>query len=421
MLRSKSVYFLAATFVLGLLALFFVHSEKRVLVIAPSKYDEVLAEKFPYKFYFYHLPLYCNAEQNLPVIIEEICSYARKMEVDGVLSSNDFAGAALSSILCQKLGLVGPTPLSVLTCQHKYYSRLAQRESVPEATPSFSLGPHLPFPCFVKPIRSSFSRYAQRVNSAGEIKIPEAEFFGFFDQLIAYATPFAKDEERILAEGLLQGTQVTWEGFVYDGQVETIGIVDSIMHPGTICFESFKYPSMLPGSVQQRMRAIAAKFLAHVGLNNTVCNIEFMYDEEQDRICIIECNPRMALQFTDLYEKVDGVNSFEIALAIATGSKPRIIKNAGKYQVAASFVLRRFEDCILDKLPTYEEIEKVKTRFPDTLVFIDCKPGQKLSEALQDGVSFRYGLIHLGAKDSEELLARYEECKKALTFTFSQL
>ena len=39
-------------------------------------------------------------------------------------------------------------------------------------------------------------------------------------------------------------------------------------------------------------------------------NIEMMYDAATDRIGIIEINPRMASQFADLYEKVDGTNSY---------------------------------------------------------------------------------------------------------------
>ena len=144
-----------------------------------------------------------------------------------------------------------------------------------------------------------------------------------------------------------------------------------------------------------------------------------MYDAHRDRISIIEINPRMALQFCDLYEKVDGTNSYEVALAIATGSKPKMQKNAGKFRVAASFVLRHFEDRLVLQVPQDEEIAKIKFRFPDAIIIVDYSPGQKLSDCIQDGTSFRYGLIHLGGKDEEDLFQRYEECKNALTFSFA--
>ena len=196
MRNSKSFRFLSLLFILCLLALLsFVRSEKRVLIIGPTKHEQTIAERFPYKCYFYPLPYFLDTHHNLSDITDQICTYARQHQIDGMISSDDYAGAPLVSICSEKLGLIGPKPLSVLTCQHKYYSRIAQEASVPEATPAYALGPTLPFPCFIKPIKSSFSRYAQQVNSKDEIKMPQPCFFDFFDQLIAHATPFAHEEE----------------------------------------------------------------------------------------------------------------------------------------------------------------------------------------------------------------------------------
>ena len=55
--------------------------------------------------------------------------------VDGVLSTSDYPGATVAGAVAQRLGLPGSAPQTVLRCSHKYYSRLAQAESVPEATP----------------------------------------------------------------------------------------------------------------------------------------------------------------------------------------------------------------------------------------------------------------------------------------------
>ncbi|MBS0654903.1 MAG: ATP-grasp domain-containing protein [Verrucomicrobia bacterium] len=407
---------------LSLLAAHFVRQEKRVLILAPSKYEESVAERFAYKYYFYYLPELSAAHYSLPDIVNQVCSFAREHQIDAILCKEDYAGAALAAICAKELGLVAPDPTSILTCSHKYYARCAQKRSVPEACPAFSLGVHLPFPCFVKPIKSSFSRYAQVVNSRDdEITMPPASYFDFFDQLIAYATPFPHSEERKLCEGLLEGIQLTWEGYVYKGEVSTIGIVDSIMYPGTFSFQRFQYPSSLPQDIQRRIEAVATTFLTHVGLDNTVCNIELMYDPQKDLVSIIEINPRIAMQFCDLYEKVDGTNSYEIALAIATGAKPEMKKNEGAFRVAASFVLRHFEDAVVTKVPSKEEIAVVKSHFPEAIVMADYRPGQKLSSSVQDGVSFRYGVIHLGGQDEDDLFARYEECTKALTFTLEPI
>ena len=70
-----------------------------------------------------------------------------------------------------------------------------------------------------------------------------------------------------------------------------------------------------------------------LGFDNGIFNIEMMYDAEADRISIIEINPRMASQFADLYEKVDGTNSFSVLLDIAQGRTPRFTRRQGRFEL----------------------------------------------------------------------------------------
>jgi biotin carboxylase len=104
------------------------------------------------------------------------------------------------------------------------------------------------------------------------------------------------------------------------------------------------YPSALPEDVQRRMADIAATVMPGLGFDNGLFNIEMMYDPESDVISIIEINPRMASQFADLYEKVDGTNSYAVLLDIALGRAPQFTRRQGRYAFASSIVLRSFED-----------------------------------------------------------------------------
>lgn len=126
------------------------------------------------------------------------------------------------------------------------------------------------------------------------------------------------DGGYLIAEEPLGGVQVTVEGCVFHGEVEIIGITDSVMYPGTISFERFEYPSVLPEPVQRRMEELASRFVRLIGYDDGLFNIEMFYDATSDTIHFIEINPRMCPQFADLMEKVNGVNTYAIALAIAT-------------------------------------------------------------------------------------------------------
>jgi len=357
----------------------------------------------------------------------------REERLDGVMASDDYPGSIVAAALAHELRLPGPSPAAVLRCQHKYYSRLAQRECVPEAVPGFALvdpqaleatAGKLAYPVFVKPVKSFFSLHAGLVRDAGELRgVADAtreHLRGFvkpLDQLLSRYAPFARHcGGYLIAEAPLRGVQVTFEGCVFRGAMQPIGIVDSIMFPGTISFASFHYPSTLPPGVQWRMAAIAARFVRHIGFDDGLFNIEMMYDPRADSIRIIEVNPRMCPQFADLMEKVNGVNTYEILLDIAAGRRPAVRRPGAAFAAAASIVGRVFEDCIVRRVPGDAELRALARGFPDARLKVLCREGQRLSEELQDGRSFRYALLNLGGDSREHIAARYAKALRGLHF-----
>ena len=152
----------------------------------------------------------------------------------------------------------------------------------------------------------------------------------------------------------------------------------SVMFPGTLAFSRFDYPSRLPQGVQARMAEIATTLMQGLGFDNGMFNIEMMYDAEADRISIIEINPRMASQFADLYEKVDGTISYSVLLDIAQGRPPRFTRRQGRYAFAASCVLRSFEDYLVAAVPSEADIGRLARIYPDIRVELHATPGRKL-------------------------------------------
>lgn len=362
--------------------------------------------------------------------LEEVdCILARFSagELDAVVSTDDYPGSTLASIVAERLGLPGVPARANLLCQHKYRARLLQRAIVPEAVPEFALAdgdaPAVPgFPLFLKPVKSFFSVGACRVEEAcayagalARARLPEA-FFDPLRRLFEHCTGEAFGPGRVLAEELLEGVQVTVEGYVFGGHAHVFGIVDSVLFPGSLAFERFEYPSSLPPAVQARMTDIAARVMTGIGFDGGLFNIEMMYDPKHDRIHIIEINPRMASQFADLYEKVDGFNPYELLIDLALGRAPRRRRGRGRHRCAASCVLRTFEDCRVARVPSEEDVAAVFERHPDARVEILAEPGRRLSEEMQDGESYRYGLVSLGGADREDILRAFAACERRLGF-----
>ncbi len=363
------------------------------------------------------------------VVIDRILASIDGRKIAAVISTDDYPGSALAAAIAKRLGLPGPEPELALICQHKYLSRMAQAKLVPDAVPPFTLidvadGAPLPdglsFPLFVKPVKSFFSIGAEKVGSASELAalLPRwaqlDQFFLPLERMLERYAGTSIGTKRLIAEGLLTGVQVTVDGYAYGGDVHSMGVVDSIMFPGTIAFSRFEYPSALPEGVQARMGEIATTLMRGLGFDNGLFNIEMMYDAATDGIFIIEINPRMASQFADLYEKVDGTNSYEVLLAIGQGQAPAFTRRQGRHRFAASCVLRTFADHVVVALPSEADIAGLARFYPDVRVELHAAVGRKLSDELQDGQSYRYGIVNLGGRDRAEVLAQFEACRDSL-------
>jgi predicted ATP-grasp superfamily ATP-dependent carboligase len=69
---------------------------------------------------------------------------------------------------------------------------------------------------------------------------------------------------------------------------------------------------------------VAQRFLDAVGFTHGLFNMEFFHDAATRPLTVIEFNPRMAAQFSDLYLRVDGVDLHRVALELAHGRDPRL-------------------------------------------------------------------------------------------------
>ncbi|HEY8212187.1 MAG TPA: ATP-grasp domain-containing protein [Myxococcaceae bacterium] len=352
----------------------------------------------------------------------------------GVVGTGDYPGSMLAAGVAERLGLPSAGMGPVVKLSHKLISREIQREAAPEATPDFEpvnpfssdMPRRLRYPYFLKPVKGTMSIRAQMVRTPEDRRallsftlkerIQKLLLLRPFQQLLDRYTDGTVAAHYFVAESPLSGDQVTVDGFVQRGEVTIQGVVHSFFYPGTMSFSRFQYPSPLPQEVQARMGEVVAKVIRRSGLDNTCFNVELFHDPSTGRIHLIEINPRMSYQFCDLYERVDGTSSFDVQIRLALGEPARWTRGEGKDRAAASFVLRRFTDAKVRSVPSGEQIQKVKERWPGTIVNLLAHAGERLSQHDQDVGSFRYGIVNMGAPSAEALEAGWEEAKRMLPF-----
>jgi hypothetical protein len=374
----------------------------------------------------------CRADFD-PVAFLEAAARGALGRLDGVTSSSDYPGAVVAAALATRLSLPGSRPERVIAASHKYVSRRIQQAAAPEAVPAFALvdprrpgaAPPLPFPFFLKPVKGAFSVLARRIDDAdalrtflgsGAVREFGEEYLAVWNRLVAAFTRLDVDGRWFIAEELVTGDLVTVEGYVCDGAVEILGIVDSTLHANR-SFARFDYPSRLPRPVQDRMADVARRVISAHGLEATLWNVEMAWEAARDRVAIIEVNPRMCGQFGDLYQKVDGTSGHEIALALCTGRTPRLTRGAGRHPAAASFPLRVFEPVAVARVPSAADVAAAEALFPDTLVWSECAAGEEIADfAHEDGASHRYAVVNVGGADRDDLQRRCDAVTERLGF-----
>jgi len=335
----------------------------------------------------------------------------------GVMGSND-ATAHLAAVLAERLGLPGPGRDPFMRCHDKLASRRAQAEIVPEVTPAFAPveldDPHvsapLPYPFFLKPVSAHLSQLAYRIDGPDDFAVALGAARGQIDAVTAYDRALERRTFRTLvAEELLDGALVTFEGFMHHGRMTPIGVTDAVLHPNSISFLRFEYPSALPDETQARMADVAARLMPGLGFDGSLFNIEFFVAADGS-LSIVEVNGRMASQFAPLVKAVHGVSSYELQLDLAAGREPHLPARREGI-VAASFVVRAYEDAVVRAVP---DPTAVLERFGHAHVEVLVRPGQRLSENDDDVVSHRLALIALAGPDRDAVLRRYDEALRMM-------
>lgn len=359
--------------------------------------------------------------------VDRLARQAARRGWGAVSSSQEQFGALAAALLAERMGWPGTSVAAVLACQHKLYARQVLQRVAPEANVDFELldaeyGAPIPagiaYPRFVKPVKAAFSVLAREVHSHDDLH--RHTRFGAWElwvirrlvepfermarQRLGPAVPSA---HRMMLEAPVHADQFNLDGYVFQGQAHALGVVDAVMYPGTQAFMRFELPSRLPASVQARALDVAQRFLQAVGFTHGLFNMEFFYDAATDRLTVIEFNPRMASQFSDLYLRVTGVDLHAVALALAHGQDPATLPHAAPVDgAAASFIYRVFQPHAPAPQPTAAQQRQLQQQYPDALLMTFPKSGGSMARDFKWLGSYRYGALHLGGRDAADLRAR---------------
>jgi len=274
-------------------------------------------DRFAYHRLLSYEQLVSSQQYDFDALLDKACDVidSTNNESKGIITHWDFPASTLLPLVCQKLGLVSATPEAVLKCEHKYWSRLHQREIAPEYTPDFcAFDPFdndplsripLDFPYWIKPIRGYGSKLGFLIENRSDF---DQALFKIRQQIHRFGRPFDAALRKVelppevqqvtgswcIAETLISGKQCGIEGYVLDGEFSIHGVVDGVKDSRNQSFTRWKYPSMWPDSIEQQMCDVSKRLLKGMDYNNAPFGVEFFWDEKADRVSLLEINARIS-------------------------------------------------------------------------------------------------------------------------------
>lgn len=382
-------------------------------------------------------------EIDLPALLEQAEHELDAFDgpVDAVVGYWDFPVSSLVPILCERRGLPGADLRAVVLCEHKYWSRVVQAEVIDDV-PRFGLvhvdedtapPEGVRYPLWVKPVKSFSSQMAYRVTDDERFRAALAEIqegIGkvgkpFEDVLARLDLPPEIEEaggRGCVAEEAVSGRQITVEGYDSGHGVHLYGVIDTVNYPGTSSFLRYQYPSSLPADVVERITTDTRRVIEHIGLRHVPFNVEFFWNEDSGAVHLLEINARHSQSHAPMFEDVDGAPNHQVLVQLALGRDPDFPHRRGEHAVSGKWFYRTFEDGVVRRAPTAEEIAALEREHPGVRVHLMAEEGKRLSE-LPDQDSYSYELAHLyiGAEDEQEFQAEYERCTRALHFEIDAL
>lgn len=355
---------------------------------------------------------------------------ARQRGWQGVSSQHEQFGALAAALVAEAAGLPGTPVQAILACQHKLHARRVLQQVCPEANLPFApldaayggpvpacLPAGLAYPAYVKPVKAAFSVLARQVDSRADLhrhtRFGRRELWVIrrlvepFERVARQRLAQAGSAHRLLLESPVQAPQFNLDGWVFRGQAHALGVVDAVMYPGTQAFMRWDHPSRLGADVQARALDVAQRFLAAVGFDHGLFNMEFFFDAATDRLTVIEFNPRLASQFSDLYLRVQGRDPHAMALALALGQDPAALpRQPAPGGAASSLVYRALRPGTTPAMPTAAQQAALRRNFPDALLFTYPRRGHALARDFKWLGSHRYGIVHLHGDDAAHLAQR---------------
>lgn len=357
---------------------------------------------------------------------------------DAVVGTHD-SSAVFAAIIAQETGRRFAPVEAIMNCQNKYLCRRIQKAVIPELTPNFALAldylrdpSQLSAPFFIKPVRSNISFGTHTIEHPEQLEfyiaresIDIARFNQYYLDALAHNASYHNALNiaccnSFLCEDLIEGIQVTVDGYVFDGGIFFFGTTKASYHPHTNSFFYHAFPHTFAPELQDEIETALIRLIPELGIDNSFFNVELRADEARNTFKIIEINSRIAFQFAKTIEAVTGYDPLHLLCDVAVGKKPdHGAVRKDRFTYCYNFELHHFSDAMILETPTQSAFEEIRIQFPEVHIRNLIHENAKLSDFKHNPQSFRYAVIDIPGNRHDEIMAKYDKVLSLLGYKFA--
>ncbi|WP_375676064.1 acetyl-CoA carboxylase biotin carboxylase subunit family protein, partial [Bartonella sp. CL42QHWL] len=190
-------------------------------------------------------------------------------------------------------------PNDALACRNKVAMR-TRLDSIGHVNPKFSAvhdretlmraAEYIGFPSVLKPAAGSASRGIFIVNNTSELKHAFLKLQNIISK--TYDAVFSGFEGKMILEEMLNGPEISVEGFVHNKQVSIVGITDKWVSSQFKIEVCHVHPSKINGAQKKEIYDYSSQVVAALGIDNTPFHLEAKLTPNGFKV--IECAARPA-------------------------------------------------------------------------------------------------------------------------------